>query len=202
MLAAHQFAESAGKPVAHEQRQGQRIASASTVPMNGRSDADHHAEHACAAPPLPMPRSRRKEAGRALDGARGRSRAADLGATPVAGSACDRGSPSGVMHLVSHLLRKTESSQILAMQRLIEPLTPRELEVLDLVCDGDSNLDISARLGISLSTVKYHVLQIYGKLGVARRTQAVAIGVHLKLVQPAWLFECPGPALSIEVASD
>lgn len=77
-------------------------------------------------------------------------------------------------------------------QPLIEPLTPRELEVLQLVCDGASNLEIAAALSVAMSTVKYHVFQIFQKLGVERRTQAVAIAVHLRIVSPGWV-----PHLSI-----
>lgn len=70
---------------------------------------------------------------------------------------------------------------------LIEPLTGRELEILALVCDGWSNLEICERLGIGLPTVKYHVANVFGKLGVRRRTQAVALAVYLQLVWPAWM---------------
>lgn len=70
---------------------------------------------------------------------------------------------------------------------LIEPLTARELEVLTLICDGQSNHGVAKRLGIGLATVKYHVNQIFGKFGVARRTQAVAVAVFLGIVRPVWL---------------
>lgn len=70
---------------------------------------------------------------------------------------------------------------------LIEPLTARELEILALVCDGWSNQEISTRLGICLPTVKFHVTNVFGKFGVRRRTQAVALAVHLQLVRPEWL---------------
>jgi LuxR family transcriptional regulator, maltose regulon positive regulatory protein len=56
----------------------------------------------------------------------------------------------------------------------IEPLSERELEVLQLVALGLSNPEIGARLVISLSTVKGHTANIYSKLGVNSRTQAVA----------------------------
>jgi ATP/maltotriose-dependent transcriptional regulator MalT len=72
-------------------------------------------------------------------------------------------------------------------ERLIEPLTRRELEILGLVCDGYSNQEISDRTDISVPTVKYHLLNIFGKLSVRRRTQAVAVAVHLRLVRPGWL---------------
>lgn len=70
---------------------------------------------------------------------------------------------------------------------LVEPLSPREVQVLRAICDGDSNKDISRKLEIGVPTVKYHVLQIFGKLGAQRRTQAVGIAIHLGLVQPDWL---------------
>jgi DNA-binding CsgD family transcriptional regulator len=53
-------------------------------------------------------------------------------------------------------------------------LTPRELEVLAAVADGDSNKGIARRLGISLHTVKFHVESVFRKLGARTRTEAVA----------------------------
>jgi DNA-binding NarL/FixJ family response regulator len=52
-------------------------------------------------------------------------------------------------------------------------LSPREMEILDLICQGTSNKDIAKRLGISYQTVKNHVTAILHKLGVSDRTQAV-----------------------------
>ena len=54
-----------------------------------------------------------------------------------------------------------------------EPLTAREIEVLELLAEGLSNNAIAARLGISDQTVKFHVAAITGKLGAANRTEAV-----------------------------
>jgi LuxR family maltose regulon positive regulatory protein len=62
----------------------------------------------------------------------------------------------------------------LPAQPLIEPLSERELEVLALIAEGLSNQEIAQRLYISLRTVKWHNSNIYGKLGVNSRTQAVA----------------------------
>ncbi len=56
---------------------------------------------------------------------------------------------------------------------MVEPLTERELEVLQLIAAGLSNREIADRLVLALSTVKVHTRNIYGKLGVHRRTQAV-----------------------------
>jgi len=59
-------------------------------------------------------------------------------------------------------------------QPLAEPLTPRELDVLHLICDGLSNQEIADTLVVTLNTVKKHTSHIYGKLGVKNRTQAAA----------------------------
>jgi LuxR family maltose regulon positive regulatory protein len=57
---------------------------------------------------------------------------------------------------------------------LVEPLSERELEVLQLVAAGLTNPEIASRLFLSVNTVKRHSYNIYGKLGVHSRTQAVA----------------------------
>ena len=60
-----------------------------------------------------------------------------------------------------------------AEDAVVEALTPREIEVLQLLADGLPNKAIAARLDISDQTVKFHVASIIGKLGVANRTEAV-----------------------------
>jgi DNA-binding NarL/FixJ family response regulator len=57
-------------------------------------------------------------------------------------------------------------------RRPIEPLTPREQEVLELLRLGLTNREIAQRLGISTDGVKYHVSSILGKLGVRNRYEA------------------------------
>jgi LuxR family maltose regulon positive regulatory protein len=69
-----------------------------------------------------------------------------------------------------------------AEERLVEPLSERELQVLALVAEGLSNREIAGRLYISLSTVKGHIANIYGKLGVNNRTQAAARGRSLGIL--------------------
>ena len=69
-----------------------------------------------------------------------------------------------------------------ANQKLIEPLTIRELEVLGLIVEGLSNQEISNRLFLALSTVKGYNQTIYEKLEVRRRTEAVAKARVLGLV--------------------
>ncbi|HKF38554.1 MAG TPA: LuxR C-terminal-related transcriptional regulator [Ktedonobacteraceae bacterium] len=65
---------------------------------------------------------------------------------------------------------------------LIEPPTPREREVLELLMDGASNEEIAHHLVISLNTVKKHVFNICSKLGVQNRTQAVVRAKALELL--------------------
>ncbi|MGV9299510.1 response regulator [Amycolatopsis sp. NPDC003676] len=62
-------------------------------------------------------------------------------------------------------------------------LSPREIEVLGLVADGLSNLEISKRLFLSQATVKSHLVHIYTKLGVDSRTAAVAAGKEQGLIR-------------------
>jgi DNA-binding NarL/FixJ family response regulator len=63
-----------------------------------------------------------------------------------------------------------------------QPLTPRELEVLQLLASGLGNKFVAARLGISEHTVKSHIAALYAKLGVSSRGEAVAAGVRLGLL--------------------
>jgi ATP/maltotriose-dependent transcriptional regulator MalT len=57
---------------------------------------------------------------------------------------------------------------------LLDPLSGRELEVLNLIANGDSNFEIAEQLVLAVSTVKRHVSNIFSKLGATNRTQAVA----------------------------
>ena len=78
-----------------------------------------------------------------------------------------------------------------APQPLVEPLTDRELEVLHLLAEDLSNREIGRRLFISLPTVKSHTRNIYGKLGVHSREEAVAraqaLGIAAHSVAPSQL---------------
>jgi LuxR family maltose regulon positive regulatory protein len=64
----------------------------------------------------------------------------------------------------------------------VEPLSEREREVLQLIAEGLTNQDVAARLYLSLHTVKVHARNIYAKLGVTSRTQAVARGRALGIL--------------------
>ena len=71
---------------------------------------------------------------------------------------------------------------IAAAQGIVEPLTGRELEVLQLLAAGMSNQGIARQLVVSLDTVKKHVSHVLGKLGAASRTEAVARAHQLGLI--------------------
>jgi LuxR family maltose regulon positive regulatory protein len=75
--------------------------------------------------------------------------------------------------LLASFREKEIETSSLSIQPLIEPLSERELEVLQLIAEGLTNQDIGGRLYLSLNTVKAHTRNIYGKLGVNSRIQAV-----------------------------
>lgn len=66
--------------------------------------------------------------------------------------------------------------------RMREALSPRELEVLALVADGLSNREIGDRLFVTEQTAKFHVANIFRKLGVKNRTEAARTAMHKGLI--------------------
>jgi len=65
---------------------------------------------------------------------------------------------------------------------LLDPLTPRELEIMRLIGKGYSNPEIASELVVTINTIKKHTSNIYGKLGVRSRTQAIARAHDLNLL--------------------
>ena len=61
-------------------------------------------------------------------------------------------------------------------------ITPRELEILQLIAQGLSNREIAEKLFVSENTVKTHSSRVFDKLGAKRRTQAVQLGKELRLI--------------------
>ena len=78
--------------------------------------------------------------------------------------------------------KSKDKSSVPSEQTLIEPLSQRELEVLQLIARGLSNDEIGKRLFLALDTVKGHNRRIYDKLQVQRRTEAVARARELGLL--------------------
>lgn len=69
-----------------------------------------------------------------------------------------------------------------SVRAIAEPLSPRELQILTLICKGLSNQEIGQQIFLSLSTVKWHNQNIFDKLNVQRRTEAVARARELNLL--------------------
>ena len=79
--------------------------------------------------------------------------------------------------------RKPSATALSRQAGLIEPLTEREIEVLSCVALGRSNKEVAQELTLAVNTVKKHLRNIYGKLGVRSRTSAVAQARSLGLLQ-------------------
>jgi LuxR family maltose regulon positive regulatory protein len=75
-----------------------------------------------------------------------------------------------------------EEAQNSVIQPLVDPLTERELEILRLIATGLSNQAIADQLFLALGTVRWYAHDIYSKLGVGNRTQAVARARELNLI--------------------
>ena len=95
--------------------------------------------------------------------------------------------PDVAAKLLQRLARETPevSNSSPPTRRLPDPLTPRELEVLEHLTLGRTNTGIAQDLTISVGTVKTHVQHVIKKLGVSDRTQAAVRAVELRLVQTA-----------------
>ena len=84
--------------------------------------------------------------------------------------------------LEAELQKNEVKSSTPPVRPLVEPLSPRELEVLRLIAEGLSNDEIGKRLFLALDTVKGHNRRIFDKLQVQRRTEAVARARELGLL--------------------
>jgi two-component system, NarL family, response regulator YdfI len=83
---------------------------------------------------------------------------------------------------VESLLPQNSSPQETMMNNPVQVLTPREIEVLEMLGSGLGNKAIAKQLQISEHTVKFHISSIFQKLGVSTRTEAVTVGVRLGLI--------------------
>jgi NarL family two-component system response regulator YdfI len=104
-----------------------------------------------------------------------------LDSTPEEIESAVRAVHAGLVVTAPELLADPHAASDL-IEDLIEPLTAREFEVLDLVAEGLSNKLIAHRLSISEHTVKTHVASIFAKLGASSRTEAVSQAIRRGLV--------------------
>jgi DNA-binding NarL/FixJ family response regulator len=93
-----------------------------------------------------------------------------------------------VVHAGGSLLQPVVTSKLLRQvsreaEADVEPLTPREQEVLQLMAQGLQNKEIAVQLVISERTVKFHVSAILSKLGAGNRTEAVTMAVQQGLIR-------------------
>ncbi|MBE0670255.1 MAG: response regulator transcription factor [Anaerolineales bacterium] len=88
----------------------------------------------------------------------------------------------GAPSLVRRLMRFPRGVESSSEDSLIDPLTAREKEVLQLMAQGLANKQIALSLGISEHTVKFHLSSLYAKLGISSRTEAVRRGIELGLI--------------------
>ncbi len=93
-------------------------------------------------------------------------------------------SPSVTMRLIEHFREKGEREGAPRDASVLNDLTEREHEVLELVARGLTNHEIAAHLYLSEGTVKTHVKRIFYKLGLHDRTQAVILAYEVGLVRP------------------
>lgn len=93
-----------------------------------------------------------------------------------------RGKPHELMEYVNKLLSAFAQPKEKQQSKLVEPLSKRELEILQLIAQGLSNSEISKRLFLALNTVKGHNRIIFDKLQAQNRTEAVARARELGLL--------------------
>ena len=84
--------------------------------------------------------------------------------------------------LARSLIRLRGLREFAGEESLVEPLTAREMEVLQLMAQGLANKQIALKLGISEHTVKFHLSSLYAKLNSTSRTEAVKRGLELGLI--------------------
>jgi DNA-binding NarL/FixJ family response regulator len=88
----------------------------------------------------------------------------------------------GAPAMVREIFRQQPMVELSANEALIEPVTQREMDVLQSIARGLSNKQIALALGISEHTVKFHLSSLYAKLGATNRTEAVRIGMQQGLI--------------------
>jgi DNA-binding NarL/FixJ family response regulator len=90
--------------------------------------------------------------------------------------------PEIAQRLMNFAAGKRAAEPKTGLDTLIEPLTPREIEVLELLAGAASNREIAEQLAISTRTVETHLANVYGKLGVRGRTEAMLWAIREGIV--------------------
>ena len=90
--------------------------------------------------------------------------------------------PNYVSKLLAVFEAEKQKNGLSPSQQLVDPLSERELEILTLIASGLKNKEIAEQLIISLNTVLYHIKNIYRKLGVNKRTLAIAKAKEINLI--------------------
>jgi ATP/maltotriose-dependent transcriptional regulator MalT len=93
-----------------------------------------------------------------------------------------RSSASEYVRRLLEALGETVTIEMPAVSNLIDPLSQRELEVLRLIVEGATNKEIAGELVLTVNTVKRHISNIFGKLHVSNRAQAIAQARELNLI--------------------
>jgi two-component system, NarL family, response regulator YdfI len=106
----------------------------------------------------------------------------DLSASQLAAAVQTVAQDLIVLHPNETQVRNSTSLNDVEVTDLVEPLTTREREVLQMLTQGRGNKQIAARLNISEHTVKFHVASILGKLGASTRTEAVSLALRRGLI--------------------
>jgi DNA-binding NarL/FixJ family response regulator len=126
-----------------------------------------------------------------VSGKEAAARAWSNGAQGVLSRNLGRAGLSAAINAVTHKLKvideyfseAIEPAGPLAPRPLAEPLSQREMEVIQLVAEGMTNKSIASQLGISEHTVKFHLNSILGKLGAQSRTQAITLATRLGMIK-------------------
>lgn len=92
--------------------------------------------------------------------------------------------PTVAAKLMTEFNRLSRKEAAAPVRQLAEPLSTRELDVLKALCEGLSNKEIAAKLGLTEGTVKNHMTQVLCKLGALDRTQAALRAHELGLLSP------------------
>jgi len=80
--------------------------------------------------------------------------------------------------LLNHLVERRLLPAFENAEEVLDPLTSRERQILQMAAEGLANKEIAGQLQISEHTVKYHLSTLYSKLGVSSRTEAVRAGMR------------------------